>query len=146
MKRLQAIPLLIGFLFASTAGVVNAQSASDKADASPTRAQVRMERDEFIKTHHYDDIASNWVLNSGVEPPSGMKTRAEIRAERDEFLRNNHYDTRTDNWVPLKTNPRNLATLSRAQMRNEMAAFLRTHRWDDLTGAWVAQSPARKSK
>jgi hypothetical protein len=108
MKRLQALPLLLAVLLASTAGMVSAQTAADTAAASPTRAQVKMDRDEFLKTHHYDDVTSNWVLNSGSEPPAGMKSRAEIKAERDEFLRNNRYDTRIADWVPLKSEPRDL--------------------------------------
>ena len=146
MKRLQVIPLLLGFLCASTAGVVNAQSTNDQAQASPSRAQVKMERDEFLKTHHYDDVTSNWVLNSGSEPPIGMKTRAEVKAERDEFMRNNRYDTGTETWVPLKANPRNLETMSRAQVRSETQQFMRTHRWDDLSGSWIAQAPSKKKK
>ena len=143
MKRLPVLPILLGVLLASSVGVVTAQSASE---APLTRAQVKMERDEFLKTHHYDDVTSNWVLNSGFEPPAGMKTRAEVKAERDDFLRNNRFDPSTDTWVPIKAGPRDLNTMSRAQVRNETRQFVRTHRWDDITGAWVAQAPAKRKK
>lgn len=145
MKRLQALPLLMGLLFASTAGMVNAQTTGDKAGASTTREQVKMERDEFIKTHHYDEVTSNWVLNSGSEPPAGMKSRAEIKAERDEFLRNNKYDTRLDVWVPLKAQPRDLSTMSREEVSKETRHFVRTHHWDDISGTWV-ENPAKVKK
>lgn len=144
MKRLQAIPLLLGLLFASTAGVVSAQSAGGMTSASPTREQIKMERDEFIKTHRWDEVSSNWVLNSGYEPPVGMKSRAEVEAERDEFLRNNKYDMRVNDWVPLKTQPRDLSTMSRAEVRSETRHFTRTHRWDDTASAWVEVPPMKK--
>lgn len=142
MKRLQTLPLLLALLLASTTGMVSAQTPAETA----TRAQVKMDRDEFLKTHHYDDITSNWVLNSGSEPPAGMKSRAEIKAERDEFLRNNRYDTRIADWVPLKSEPRDLNAMSREQVRSETKHFMRTHRWDDVSGSWVAQAPAKKKK
>ena len=146
MKPLQVLPLILGFLCFSTAGMVNAQSTNENTGTPLTRAQVKLERDEFLKTHHYDEATSNWVLNSGSEPPAGMKTRAEVKAERDEFLRNNHYDAAKETWVPLKANPRKLETLSRAQVRSETRQFLRTHRWDDSSGTWVEQPPAKKKK
>jgi hypothetical protein len=146
MKRLQALPLLLGLLFASTAGMVSAQPAGDMGGASPTRAQVKMERDEFLKTHHYDEVSSNWVLNAGSEPPAGMKSRAEIKAERDEFLRNNRYDTRIADWVPMKSEPRDLNAMSREQVRSETKHFMRTHHWDDVSGSWMEQAPAKKKK
>lgn len=144
MKRLQVLPLLLGLLFASTAGVVNAQSAGAQAEASPTRAQVKMERDEFIKTHQWDAAAENWILKSGVEPPVGVKSRAEIRAERDEILRNNRWDAATDSWVPLKEQPRDMGKMTREQLRVETAHFVRTHDWDGATQAWVEKARAKK--
>jgi len=142
MKRLQILPLLLGLVFASSAGIVNAQS--DKAEASATRTQVKMERDEFIKTHRYDTATESWVLKSGVEPPTGMKSRAEIRAARDEFLRNNRWNAATDSWVSLKGVPRDLSTRSRDEVRAETREFARTHQWDPLTDTWVERAASKK--
>lgn len=142
IKRLQCLPLLLGLFLASGAGMVSAQS--DKAGASPTRAQVKMERDEFLKTHVYDQATENWVLKAGVEAPAGMKSRAEMKAERDQFLRNNRYDQPTLSWVPLKGTPRDLGAMSREEVRNETRNFARTHHWDATTDSWVEQAPPKK--
>lgn len=146
MKRLQALPLLLGLFFASAAGVVNAQSAGDKGGASPTRVQIKMERDEFLKTHQWDAAAENWTLKSGSEAPAGMKGRAEIKAERDEFLRNNRWDGGTQTWVSLKGQPRDLGTMTREQVRAETREFVRTHRWDEANGTWVEHAAGKKRK
>lgn len=145
MKRMQVLPLFIGLFFAA-AGMVNAQTAGDNAVASPTRGQVKMERDEFLKTHQYDVSTENWVLKPGFEAPTGLKSRAEIRAARDEFLQNNRYDSATEAWVPLKAEPRKLSTMSREQLRQETRHFVRTHRWDEFTQTWVEQASAAKRK
>lgn len=145
-KHLQVLPLLFGLIFACTAGVVNAQSAGEQAGAPLTRAQVKMERDEFIRTHQYDQATETWILKPGIEAPAGMKSRAEIKAARDEFLRNNRFDSATETWVPLKAEPRNLSTMSREQVREETRHFVRTRRWDDLTQTWVEQTSAAKKK
>ncbi len=143
MKRLQVLPLLLGLMFASTAGVVNAQSAGAQAEASPTRAQVKMERDEFLKTHQWDAGTENWVLRSGVEPPVGMKSKAEIKAERDEFLSKHRFDMAGDRWVPMET-ARDLTKRSRVQVREETRQFVRTHDWDGGKQGWVEKPRGKK--
>ena len=143
MKRLQTLSLLLGLVLASAAGMASAQQAAGgMGDAPATRTQIKMERDEFLKTHHYDEVSSNWVLNSGIEPPAGIKSRAEVMAERDQFLRNNRYDTRIKIWTPLKTQPRDLNAMSREQVSSETAHFMRTHRWDEVSGSWMEKAPA----
>ena len=144
MKQLQVLPLLLGLLFASNATLVNAQSDTEKAEMPLTREQVKRDRDEFIKTHRWDTVTDNWVLKSGVEPPTGMKSRAEVKAERDEFLRTHRYDQNMDAWVPIQETPRNLSTLSRAQVKEETRQFLRTHQWDPVTDTWVEQNYRKK--
>jgi len=64
--HLQAASLVAGlfftFAFAFAGGVVQAQGASDPAAVAPlVREQVKMERDEFISTHQWDDIKGPWV-------------------------------------------------------------------------------------
>lgn len=142
------IPLvLLGLCFTSATGVANAQGASEKASATMTREQVKMERDEFLKTHRYDTDYDTWVLKPGAEPPAGMKSRAEVKEARNEFLRNNHWDEATSTWVSLKGAPREMSTLSREQVRSETRQFNRTHRWDDASSSWVEEAPrAKKSR
>ena len=116
-------------------------STGAKATAS-TRAQVKMEREDFIKSHQWDADKETWVLKPEYEPPGQMKGRAEVRKERDEFLRNNRWDTATEAWVPL-VQPRVVSQLSREQMRNETREFLRTHEWDTVTEAWILRRKRR---
>lgn len=146
VKFFGLVPLALGLLLASSVTLSNAQSAPEASPAPMTRAQVKMERDEFLKSHTYDSASETWVVKKGFEPPVGMKTRAEIKAERDEFLRNNRYDTATETWIPLKAQPRDMGTMSRAQVREETRQFVRTHTWDDIKGVWVDRMLAKKKK
>lgn len=142
MKRLQVLPVILGLSFAITAGMANAQAAGGAAGAAPmAREQVKMERDEFMRTHRWDPINDNWVLKSEVEAPAGMKSRVEIKAERDEFLRNHRWDPVSENWMPLAKAPRDLGKMSRAQVKSEALQFTRTHRWEDDKSAWVEITP-----
>lgn len=143
MKRLQALPLLLGLLFTSSATLVSAQGADEKPAMPVTREQVKMERDEFLKTHRWDYTTDNWVLKAGVEPPVGMKSRAEIIAERDEFLRNHRWDQTKDSWIPLDT-PKNMSTQTRAQVKADTARFLSTHEWNDHRGVWIEKASRQK--
>ena len=122
---------------------VQAQQAAATATPAPlTRAQVKMEREDFIKSHKWDADKETWVLKPEFEPPGQMKGRAEVRKERDEFLRNNRWDTATETWVPL-VQPRVVSQLSREQMRKETREFLRTHEWDTVTEAWILKRKRR---
>jgi hypothetical protein len=145
MKRLQALPLVLGLLLAGTAGVVSAQGAGGQTAASPTRAQVKMEREEFLKTHRWDAGAENWVMKPEFEAPGDLKSRAEVKAAREEFLRNTRWDPATTAWVPL-AKPRDLSTMTREQVRAETQQFARTHHWDEVTQNWVEQAPSKKKK
>ncbi|MGA8783933.1 MAG: hypothetical protein WB542_01290 [Polaromonas sp.] len=142
MKRLQILPLVLGLFFTFSGGMANAQTAGATAGAAPmTREQVKMERDEFLRTHRWDAATDNWVMKPGIEAPAGMKSRAEVKAERDEFMRNHRWDQASDNWVPMDKTPRDLSKLSREQVRSETAQFVRTHQWDDAKSAWVEITP-----
>jgi hypothetical protein len=144
MHRLQALPLVLGLLFASSATLVHAQSDAEKVEMPLTREQAKRDRDEFIKTHRWDTVTENWVLKSGVEPPTGMKSRAEVKMARDEFLRTHRYDQTEGNWVPVTGSPRNMSTLSRAQVKEETRQFIRTHQWDPVNDMWVEQNYRKK--
>lgn len=92
VRHLNTLPVLLSLLCAGASGVAQAQSDGAMAAASPTRAQVKMERDEFLRSHRLDTVAENWVLSPEFEAPTGMKSRAEVNARRDEFLRSNRWD------------------------------------------------------
>ncbi len=126
-------------------GLAQAQTTVAKSETTLTRGQVKIERDEFLKTHRYDSATENWVLKSGIEPPPGIKSRAEIKAQRDEFLRNNRYDTATEAWVPVKGDATKTSTKSRRDVKEETLHFVRTHHWDDVTETWV-ENPLRGKK
>jgi hypothetical protein len=143
IKSTGILPVVLGLLLASSVTLSGAQSASAAAPLS--RAQVKMERDDFLKSHTYDSANETWVLKKEFEPPTGMKSRAEIKAERDEFLRNNRYDQASEIWVPIST-PRDMSSLTRAQVREETRQFVKTHVWDNVKDAWVERFPAKRMK
>jgi hypothetical protein len=136
--------MFLALTVAAAGGSVYAQDAAVNAAAPLTRVQMKMDTAEFLKTHRWDEAAENWVLKSGVEPPTGVKTRAEIKADSDQFLRNNRWDEATGSWVSLKGKPRELSTLTRAQMRAETNQFIRTHRFDEATLTWVDKPQPKK--
>lgn len=121
MKRSTLFPVIVGVALAFATGAINAQQS---------RAQVKMERDEFIKTHAWNQESGTWSLKMGVEPPAGVKGRAEIKAERDAFLSKNRWDQTSGNWIPLKAAPRDVSQMTRAQVKMETAAFAKTHEWN----------------
>ena len=143
MQQKHLVIMLCAATLALAGHHVQAQQAAATATPAPlTRAQVKMERDEFIKSHRWDADKETWVLKDGFEPPSPMKGRAEVLKERDEFLKANRWDANTESWVPL-VKPREISQLSRSQVRKETREFLRTHEWDTATESWKL---ARKGK
>lgn len=145
MNKFSLIPLLAAASMGLSAVPAQAQAQATQSAAPLTRAQVKMERDEFLRSHRWDEYSENWVLKSGVEPPTGVKSRAEVKAERDQFLRNNRWDEATSSWVPLKEKPRDISSLTRAEVRAETRQFMRTHRWDESSDTWV-EKPVRRRK
>ncbi len=143
MKRLQFLPLLLGVVL-STSGWVNAQTTATKAEASLTREQVKIERDEFLKSHRWDPVDDNWVLKPGFEAPAGFKSREEVKAERDVFLKNNHWDSVSSTWVPVKATQ--VGTKTRQQVREETLQFTRTHEWDTYNQRWIERVKPLKKK
>ncbi len=123
----------------------NHLQAQQAQSTSTTRSQVKMERDEFIKSHRWDPVTDNWVLKPEFEPPAQMKERAAVRRERDEFLKNNRWDPVTDSWIPL-VKPRVFSQLSREEVKRETREFLRTHEWDSTTEAWTLKSKTRRGR
>jgi hypothetical protein len=136
--------LLLALAMACSAGTALAQNASPAQAAPLTRAQVRMDTAEFLKTHEWIDATDTWVLKSGYEPPTGVVSRATVKAQRDEFLRNNRWDDRNAVWSPRKPVPPTVSGLTRAQVRADTAAFTRTHHWDEEKSEWLANPPLKR--
>lgn len=144
MTHLRILPTLLALAITAAVGSVYAQATSASAAAPMTRAQVKMETAEFLKTHRWDEVSETWMLKSGVEPPAGVKTRAEIKAETHQFLSNNRWDESSGSWVSLKDKPRDLSTMTRAQMRAETSRFVRTHMFDEATQTWMDRPQPKK--
>jgi hypothetical protein len=118
------------------------QATTVPGTSATTRAQVKIEREEFIKSHRWDPVIDDWALKPGYEPPVGVKDRAQVREERNEFLKNNRWDPVTDDWVPL-SKPRVITRLSRDQVKRETREFLRTHEWDVANEVWMDKRKRR---
>ena len=136
MQQRPLVLMLSATILALAGHYAQAQPAASTTAAAPTtRAQVKMERDEFIKSHRWDATSETWVLKPEFEPPADMKGRAQVRQERDDFLKNHRWDAVSEEWVPL-TKPRVISQLSRDQIRRETREFLRTHEWDAVAETW----------
>jgi hypothetical protein len=145
MKPWSIPSLFIFSVLSATSGFLAAQP-NDNSDEK-TRQQVKMERDDFLRTHRFDGLTETWVLKRGVEPPAGVKSRADMKAERDKFLSNNRWDDVKGAWVPIKGQPpRNVSTMSRDQVRSETRQFLRTHEWDEISESWIDKPTTTKKK
>ena len=132
--RVRSSSVVLSLVLASVTGVAFAQTA---ATMPATRNEVKMDRDEFLKTHTFDPLGDGWMLKKEFEPPKGVKTRAEVKAMSDDFMRNNRFDTLTTKWVPLGKSPRDMGKMSREEIRQETEYFTRTHYYDQLTEKWV---------
>lgn len=144
MKTLNKTLLLLTMSVLGS-GLAQAQSTSPTMVAAAeglTRAQVKMDRDEFLRTHTWNEASDIWTLKSGIEPPTGVKSRAEVRTARDEFLRTNRWDELNGTWQPLKIAPKGSSEKTRAQVRAETIRFAKTHRWDEATETWTVRTPA----
>lgn len=140
----KSLPLVasLGMCVALVGGAAYAQTPEELACAK-TRAEVRGECVQFLKTHVWNDGAGTYVLKQGANPPEGVATRAQIVAERNKFLAANRWNDAKSMWEPIAGKPRDISampaecTLSRGEMQKECNAFMKTHRWDDAKGAYV---------
>jgi hypothetical protein len=142
MKISQISTFIIAAAIVSISTITIAQTS--KADLPVSRTQIKMERDDFLKTHEWDDTNSNWIVRAGVEPPMGVKSRAEVKAMRDKFLSNNKWNKQESAWVPLKPGPRDLSGMTREEVRAETVEFMRTHAWDENKEDWLLKAPMKK--
>ena len=108
-----------------------------------TRAEVRNECVEFMRTHSWDEVTGDYVPRlaskgkAAVQPPEGVKKRAEVRAERDSFMKANRWNDAKGQWEPVAGVPRDISKLSRDEVKKETHAFMRTHRWDEASQSYV---------
>lgn len=147
MEPLMQLKQLVLTLSVASAALLSQQLYAQQAspDSKPTttsRSQVKIERDEFIKSHRWDPVIDDWALKPEFEPPAGIKDRNQIRKERDDFLKKNRWDSTMNQWIPLEK-PRLISSLSREQVRRETREFMRTHVWDTSLEIW---SPKRTRK
>lgn len=130
MKTSLTASLLLTSLLISFAGAVHAQT--------PSREQVKMDRNTFLSMFNWSETTSQWVLKSGMAPPAGLKSREEIIGMRDQFLSMNVWSEVSSEFVPIKGGkPRDLSTLSRDQVKMEATMFNMTHRFDEPSSTWI---------
>jgi hypothetical protein len=107
------------------------------ASSGNTFEQVQMDRDQYLKSHRYDENDRTWSSLNGAKLSTGSKSFEEVMAMRDVFLRYNIYDERSSQWKSLNGKPRDLSTLTREQVREETMQFARMHRFDTQMNAWM---------
>ncbi len=143
ITRLLLAALAMGSGTLALAQVQGTQAAT----CERTRAEVRDECIQFMRTHRWDESKGDYVSRvtgkAASDLPEGVKSRAEVRAERDAFLKAHRWNDRKGMWEPLAGEPRDLVTRSRAEVRQETEAFMRTHRWDEETESYVELRPAK---
>jgi hypothetical protein len=144
MKKLLRFAIALPWAMALSTAALSLPTLAQTA-APVTRSEVKMERNEFLKTHRWDEYSETWMLKSGVEAPASVKSRAEVKAARDAFLRNNKWDSTAGGWLPLQSTPRDLSGLTREQVKAETDQFLKTHYWDEESEGWLEKS-ARNRK
>jgi hypothetical protein len=141
MKYPQTLQLTLGLCLVASASLAQAQSTTAISTQAPmTREQVKMDRNEFLKSHTWDVRNNVWTLKPGYEAPEGVKSRADVKTERDKFLGANKWDRHTSQWVAISGTPRPMSSLTREQVKTETDQFMRMYSWDEETGAWVRNS------
>jgi hypothetical protein len=138
-KCLSGLTLSVAMM--ALAPTAYAQTATPPA-APASRMEIRMERDEFLKMHRYDDTNGEWMTNT---PSTSDLSRSEVKAERDKYLRTNRWNEATDSFTPMSGAPRELSTLTREEVKMERMQFARTHTWDNVKSMWVMK-PVRTTR
>jgi hypothetical protein len=141
MKILSTSSLLAAAVIVSMTTFAQGQSA-ESTTAPLTRAQVKMDRDEFLKTHLWQ-AEGGWLLKPGVQPPEGVTaptlTRAQVKMDRDEFIKTHQWQAEVG-WMlkPGMEPPEGVKApiLTRTQVKMDRDEFLKTHQWQNEVG-WV---------
>lgn len=136
--------LVVGATLAGAGAAMAQQPPEADLSCPRTRAEVRAECIEFMKTHVWSEPDGDWVLKDNgrraVRVPEGVTSREQIRAERDAFLHANRWNEMKGQWEPLAGMPPAEPTLSRDEMKSQTDAFMRTHRWDEASGTYVLRA------
>lgn len=135
----------LGVCAALVGSGVNAQVPQSPEDLAcvKTRAEVKADCVQFMKTHTWNEGLGNWVLKTGARPPEGVVTREQVRAERNAFLATHTWNDGKSMWVPIPGKARDVASeplacsQTRADVQKDCQAFLKTHRFDEGKGAYV---------
>ena len=107
-----------------------------------TRAEVRMDRDDFLKMHRYDEKESEWMTTA---PSTSDLSRAEVKTARNQFLTTHRWNESTDTCPPIAGVPRDMSTMTREEVKMERMQFARTHAWDNKKSMWVMK-PMRSTQ
>ena len=104
MKKVPALPIALSLLIGSVAFNTHAATAAagDPA-ASPTRNQVRMERDEFLRNNKWDESAGGWRPLKAAPRDIGGMSREQVRAKARSVMRTHTWDEATEAWLARAT-------------------------------------------
>lgn len=125
--------LILSAALIAVASTGYAQTTSTP-DVAATRNEVRMDRDEFLKNHRFDDTSGEWTPNT---PFKSESSRADVKMARDKFLSTHRWDEANDDFTPMVETPRNMSTVSPEVRKMETMQFMRTHMWDNSSSKWV---------
>lgn len=134
-------PLILSAVLLALSSTVYAQTTANTTVAA-SRSDVRMDRDEFLKTHRYHEDDRDWMPNAAIKSDS---SRAQMKAARDQYLSTNRWDEANDDFTPMAGIPREMSTMSREAVKMETMQFVRTHDWDKASSKWV-KKPMRAKK
>ena len=137
IKRIDFSSLILSAVLLTATSTVFSQTSTPNAPAA--RSEVRMERDDFLKAHRYDENERDWIAQG---TPSGNLPRAEVKVARDQFLSLNRWDNQQSAFVPIQGTPRVLGSMSREEVKMESMEFLRAYSWDNRESKWVMR-PSR---
>lgn len=142
MKTSLPLVATLGVCAALVGGMASAQTPEELACAK-TRAEVRADCIQFLKTHQWNDGLGTYVLKQGAAVPEGVPSRTQIVAERNKFLAANRWNDGKGMWEPIPGKPRDVAAdaleckVMRGDVQKDCVAFLKTHRWDDGKAMYV---------
>lgn len=130
-RHIRLVPLIALPLVFLTAPSLALTTAANR-EASPTRAQVGVERDAYVRSHPAPEV-ENWAFEADA-PGSGMNTRADVKAERDASRRMPGWDTDALAWLnpAIAGTGTDQVAPTRAQVRTETRDHMQMHRRDEL--------------
>ena len=133
--------LVLSMAVIAISPAAHAQSATPPGPAA-SRMEIRMERDEFLKLHRYDDESSEWLP---IAPSTNELRRAEVKAARNQYLSTNRWHESNDAFVLILGAPRDMSTMTREEVKMERMQFARNYTWDNGKSAWVMK-PMRNAR